>query len=315
MDELDVRIFRALVSESAVSPSNPQIKTSLRAVASRLGVDDMTVNYRYKRLQELGWMSIWQLIVNPTFFGCKMLDVMVDVQPEAAKADMIRKLKLIQGIVLLLNFYGKALKILAMYNSDESRSRTIELISRITNAEKLTHSHMALPASRTGNLTETDVAIIHALGKDARRSTVSVANELGLSTKTVRNRIDRLRNDNTIFTIPSLNISGIHGLIPVLLSYSYSDREAKGSVDREILSHFESNYLWGGFSDLDIGTIMLSAPTASDIQKFLDWAKAQRGIASARADIPIEQLTFPEKLNELLESRNAIRVLQRNALL
>jgi DNA-binding Lrp family transcriptional regulator len=304
MDELDVKIFRTLVSESAISPSNPQIRMSLRAIATRLGVDDMTVNYRYKRLQELGWMSVWQLIVNPTFFGCKLLDLMVDVQPEAAKEDMIRKLKLVQGVVVLQNFYGRALKVLVMYNNDDSRSRMVELVSRITNAELVVQSRMALPASRTDRLTETDIAVIRALGKDARRSTVSVAKELKLSTKTVRNRVDRLRKDNTIFTIPSLNISGIRGLIPVLLSYSYSSVEAKHSVDREMLSHFESSYLYGGFSDPERGQIMLSAPTATDLQKVLDWAKSQHGIASARADIPTEQFSFPERVSELLETRS-----------
>jgi DNA-binding Lrp family transcriptional regulator len=314
MDELDVKIFRTLVSESAVSPSNPQLKTSLRAIASRLGVDDMTVNYRYRRLQELGWMSVWPLIVNPTYFGCKTLDVLVDVQPEAAKAEMIRNIRLIPGVVVLLNFYGRALKILVMYSSDESRSRLVELISRITNAEKLTQSRMAMPRSKTVRLTETDGAIIKALGKDARRSTVSVARELGLSTKTVRNRVDKLRRENTIFTLPNLNVSRIRGLIPVLLSYSYSNREAKGPVDREILSHFESNYLWGTFADSESGSVMLSAPTVAEIQTFLDWARSQPGIASARIDIPTEQLSFPERLSELLEARSKTEPLQSNAL-
>ena len=61
---------------------------------------------------------------------------MVDVQPESAKADTIRKLKLIHGVIVIVNFYGKALKIILLYDSDESRSRTVELISRITNAPK-----------------------------------------------------------------------------------------------------------------------------------------------------------------------------------
>src|SRR5580700_5613554 len=131
MDDLDVKILRALISESAVSPSNPQLRLSLRAIAARLGIDGATVSYRYRRLQRSGYMSVWQLVVNPTFFGCKMVRLMVDVQPEAGKGDMIRKLKLIQGVIVLLNFQGKALGLLTMYNSDESRRRSVELISRI----------------------------------------------------------------------------------------------------------------------------------------------------------------------------------------
>ena len=314
MDALDVKILRAVISESRASPSSAEVRLSLRAVAARIGADDMTVNYRYKRLQKSGALSDWHLIVNPSFFGRSVLDVVVDVQPESEKADMIRKLKLVDGVFMILNFFGRALKILTMYSSNESRSRTVELISRITNAERITQSRMPLPLSRTKLLTETDVQIIEALSKDARKSSALVAKELGLSTRTVRNRTDRLRQENTIFTFPSLNIYGIAGLIPVYLSYTYCNG-AKSSVDRAMLTHFESSYLWGGFYDLDRGFIMLDAPTMGDVPRILEWAKSQLGIASARIDIPTEQFSYPEKFTELLQLGNEEAALQKNVFL
>jgi DNA-binding Lrp family transcriptional regulator len=274
----------------------------------------MTVNYRYKRLQKSGALSDWHLILNPSFFGRSVLDVVVDVQPESEKADMIRKLKLVDGVIMILNFFGRALKILTMYSTNESRSRTVELISRITNADRITQSRMPLPLSRTKLLTETDVQIIGALSKDARKSSALVAKELGLSTRTVRNRTDRLRQENTIFTFPSLNIYGIAGLIPVYLSYAYC-KGAKSSVDRAMLTHFESSYLWGGFYDLDRGFIMLDAPTMGDVPRILEWAKSQPGIASARIDIPTEQFSYPEKFTELLQFGNEGAALLKNAFL
>jgi DNA-binding Lrp family transcriptional regulator len=314
MDELDVKILRALISESRASPSSAEVRLSLRAIAARIRADDMTVNYRYKRLQKSGALSDWHLILNPSFFSRSVLDVVVDVQPESEKADMIRKLKLIDGVFMILNFFGRALKILTMYSSNESRSRTIELISRITNAERITQSRMPLPLSRTKLLTDTDVKIIGALSKDARKSSALVAKELGLSTRTVRNRIDRLRQENTIFTFPSLNIYGIAGLIPVYLSYTYCNG-TKSSVDRAMLTHFESSYLWGGFYDPDRGFIMLDAPTMGNVPRILEWAKSQPGIASARIDIPTEQFSYPEKFTELLQLGNEGAALQKNKFL
>ena len=313
MDELDVKILRALISERAIAPSNPKVKSSLRAISARLGADDMTVSYRYKKLQESGCLSVWSLLVNPAFFGYKVADVMIDAQPESAKPDMIRKLKLVHEITGIVNFYGKGIRLFMIYNGAESRSRTIELISRITNAERITQYRMPLPRSETKNLSETDVAIIRALSKDARKSAVPVAKELGLSSKTVRKRVDRLKTENTIFPFPILSIESIPGLIPIYLSYVYSNNEAKASVDRAILSHFDANYLTGSFADPDIGNVVLSASTMADVQKSLEWARTRQGIASARVDIPIETLMFPEKLIELLELRDKIGALQKNA--
>ena len=249
-------------------------------------------------------MSIWSLLVNPAFFGYRVAEVMVDVQPESAKPDMIRKLKLVHEITGMVNFYGSGISLYVIYNGDESRSRTIELISRITNAEKITQSRMPMPPSLTNNLTAIDVAIIRSLSKDARKSTLLVAKELGLSTKTVRKRVDRLRRENTILPLPVVNIASIPGLIPIYLSYAYSDGEVKTSVDREILSHFDASYIMGSFADPDIGNVAIGASTMADVAKILEWAKLQPGIASARVDIATETFMFPEKLVELLGLRS-----------
>ena len=313
MDELDVRIFRVMMTERAVAPSDTQVNSSLRSIAKRVGADDMTVYYRYKRLLASGVLSGWQLMVNPTFFGCNVIDVTVDVQPESAKPDMIRKLKLVHEVVGMIDLYGKALKLHVMVSGVESRSRVIELISRITNPERLVQIRAALPQCRTERLTMTDVAIIRALSNDARKSFVQVSKELGLSAATVRNRVVRLRNENTIYAMPILNLSHIPGLIPSYLSYSYSKGREKGLVDRLMLSHYETKYFWGMFTDPDNAYVLLSASTMKDVQDDLDWAKSQPGVASARADVVIGNMMFPEKLVELLEQRIEKSALQGKA--
>ena len=51
-------------------------------------------------------MSGWRLAINPTFLGCESLDATVDVQPESAKPNMIRKLsQLINEVVGIQDFY------------------------------------------------------------------------------------------------------------------------------------------------------------------------------------------------------------------
>lgn len=313
MDELDIRILRALISEGAVAPSTVQVAESLSSIARRLKADDATVSYRYRRMLETGTMSGWQLVVNPGYFGCGMMDVMVDVEPESGKEDMIRKLKLIREVVGIVDFYGKAMRMTAIYGGDESKSRTIELVSRITNAETVTQVRWALPRFRTDGFTKTDIAIIRSLSNDARKSFVSVAKELGLSTRAVRNRAVRLRSENAVFTLPSVNLVGTPGLIPAVLSYRYGNCKAKEAVDRAMLSHFDASYLWGGFSDPDSGWILLGASAMLDVPSALKWAKSHPGIAGARVDIVTKTMMFPEKLAELLKVREERSMLQKNA--
>ncbi|MDG6994577.1 MAG: AsnC family transcriptional regulator [Nitrososphaerota archaeon] len=240
---------------------------------------------------------------------------MMDVQPQSGKSDMIKKLKLVHEITGLVDFYGTGLRLFVIYNGDVSRSRTIELISRITNAEKITRSRMVMPRSETKHLTGTDVAIIRALSKDARKPPQIVARELGLSTKTVRNRVERLRNENTIFPFPILNIECVPGLIPIYLSYVYTNNEAKASVDRAVISHFDANYITGSFPDPDMGHVVLGASSMADVNEFSAWAKSQPGIASVRVDIPTMTFMFPEKLIELAALRDEKEAFLKDALL
>lgn len=260
----------------------------------------MTVSNRYGKLQQLGCMSVWKLVVNPSFFGYRMLDVMVDVEPEFAKADMIKKLKLIHGVTVLINFYGKALKVILVYDSEDSRSRTLELISRITNTESLTIYRIALPRSETKRLTETDVAILESLADDARKPAALVAKEIGSPARTVKSRVEKLRKEKTLFTLPNLSLGDIPGLITAYISYSYTDASVKTTVDRALLSRFDPNFLWGGFADSDNGFLVLNAPAMTDVQKFLDWTREQPGVARARVDIPMELISLPQKFRELL---------------
>lgn len=311
MDARDVKILRALASESSVAPSNEQLSSSLRTIAARLGADDVTVNNRYRKLRESGAMAGWRLVINPTFFGCQMLEATVDVLPESAKPDMIRKLKLVNEILEIHDFYGRGLRLTVIYSSSEVRSRVIELISRITNTETMIQVRWILPQSRTEGLSATDVAIIRTLSNDARMTLAQAARSLRLSTRTVRNHVEKLRRENTIYTLPNLNMGGVPGLIPLSLSYSYSGSDSKAMVDRAMLSRFEERYLSVMFSDPDSGYITLSAPTMTDVPEYLEWAKSQPGVASARTDILTRTLTFPEKLIELLGLRKDAGALQK----
>ena len=312
MDALDVKILRALLSERSVPPSQRQVSSSLRSIAARLGADDVTVTNRYRKLAELGALSGWRIAINPTFFGLSSLDATMDVQPESAKPDMIRKLSLIHEVVGIQDFYSRSLKVVAWCSNDEARSRVVESISRITHPESMTVFRWTIPKSRTERLTPTDVAIIRALSYDARMSLSEVARELGFSTRTVRNHVEKLLSENLIHSFPSLNMSSIPGLIPVHLSYTYSSGGSKSAVDRAILSRFEANYLSVMFSDPDRGYIMMVVSTMKDVQDSLEWAKSQPGVASARADILVKWLTFPDKLVELLDLKNAAGPLQNN---
>lgn len=305
MDELDVRIFRALTTEHEKPAFFTPLKTSLREIARRLQVDDVTVRNRYRRLQETGILSGWKVLPNPNLFGYRMLSMLIDTPPKSPKDDMIRKLKLVHGVVGIYDTHGDSLGMSLLYDTDQSLSKTIELISRITNAENIVQVHVAFPGARVERLTDTDWAIISSLGEDASKSYVQVAKELGLTPRTIKNRLLKLELNRALIIGPTLSLSAVAGMIGVFLFYSYTKSELKDAVDQAVLSRFDANYLWATLTCPDQAYIILVAPTMASIKSNLKWIKEQPGVASARAEIVVEDIHLWSNALEIFQRQRA----------
>ena len=262
-------------------------------------MDHLTVVHRYKKFQEKGILSGWKVLPNPSLFGYRMMFLIVGTPPKSPKDDLIRKLKLIHGVVLLVDFAGDSLGISLFYNSDQSLSRTIELISRITNAESVTQFHLGSHPSKVGQLTETDWEIIHSLEKDGMESYVQVAKEIGFTPRTVKNRLQRLELESALTISPVFDLSSIGGVIGVFLHYSYTNPEIKSAVDQAVLSHFEGSYLWAMVADPERSYLIMLAPAMSSIKPYLQWIRQQSGVASAEILIALEGISLWSKALEL----------------
>jgi len=303
MDELDIRIFRALTSDHMKPSYFTPLKISLRDIARKLQVDDVTVRNRYKRLQEKGILSGWKVFPNPSLFGYSLISMLVDTPPKSPKDDMIRKLKLVHGIVGIFDLYGDSLGVNLLFDSDASLSRTIELISRITSAENILQTRVASPAARINHLTDTDWAIILSLEEDASKSYVQVAKELGVTARTVKNRLLRLETNRALIIGPTIAVAAIDGMIGLILYYSYTKSELKDVVDEAILSRFDGSYLWATLTDPNRAYLILVAPTMASVKSYLKWTKQQPGVASARAEIVVEDIPSWNKGIEIFQGQ------------
>jgi DNA-binding Lrp family transcriptional regulator len=305
LDELDVRIFRAILTGNLSAPFSTRLRASLEEVAQRLHADDMTVRNRLKRFQEEGFVSGWILLPNPSLFGYRMTVVIVDASP-GPKDDMLNELKLVHGVVAILDFQGDSIGLVLLHDSEQTLSRTVELISRITHAENITRIHVKFPASLWSRLTDTDWAIIRNLEKDALKPYVQVAKELGVTPRTVKNRLQRLERQNALVLHPTLDIASVDRMVCLVLFYSYTNHEAKSAVDQAMLSHFDDSYLWGTLTDQERAYLVLVAPTQASVKQHLKWTKRVPGVAGAKAQIVVESINLWENAIDLFRQPSVL---------
>ena len=70
-----------------------------------------------------------------------------------------------------------------------------------------------------------------------------------------------------------------------------------------MIYNFDSNYLWGGFSDKEHGFVVLNASKMADVREFLQWARDQPGLAAAEVDMLTELVYLPQTFKELLGAK------------
>lgn len=283
-------------------------RTSLRAMARKLGVDKDTVSRRLKRLQEKQALNGWAVVVNPSLIGAKTTRLLLDLPERSNKDDLVRKLKVIPGVVLITTLYGDAIVFLIYYNDEQSLRRTIELVSRISNAESITRVDSLFPPCRL-TLSNTDWKLIRSIQKEPLKPFNQISREMGISAKTARRRWVRLFGGIALGAYPRLNPSALDATTVELIAF-YDDSKQASEANEKILERYGD---WVMLSDLSVrsrGFFILFVANAREVHEMSTWVRALPGVLKCRADIALDHIEVPDALGELLD-RRAQEVLQQ----
>ncbi len=299
MDKLDIKILRELVQGQAY-PYQTDFRRSFREIGKKFQVDEDTVKNRVDRLRKLGlWEGSW-LLVNPNLLGLSGVTFAFDVPPES-KDDLIPKLRLIEDVRLIKNYYGSLIGMHLCCESEQSIKKRVELVSRVSNTEKMLTASVPYPKCEI-SLSKTDWEIVRNIERNPRKSYSEISKELSVSSKTVKRRLERMVEGKALFVGWSANLEAFEGAILADLRVIHDSQELRGEVDRKIISRLE-DYLyysgpWEGFS-----IFPLILPSVSKMQEIVKWAKEQRGVGNARIDILLERIVLFEQSSEALEKK------------
>ena len=112
LDSVDVQILKELLQGQAAAPVNAQFRQSYEAIARRVGVNEETVRNRVKGYHRSGFIQDWRTIVNPNLLRSGELAIWMDVNPPTSKDEVVEKIRLMPGVVLIGHYYGTLLAII-----------------------------------------------------------------------------------------------------------------------------------------------------------------------------------------------------------
>jgi DNA-binding Lrp family transcriptional regulator len=295
-DELDIRLMREFASPASY---RWDVTESLSSMARKLGVDEETVRRRLKRAQLNGLLGGFHLIPNPHLLGCDAAEVDLEVARED-KDDAISQLKLVDGVLLVVDFHGKALRVMIYYQTEEESARKIRLVSAICRSE--TEVHWKDPFPPCGlEMRETDWRILKSLRRDARKSLPQVAKEVGVSVRTVRRRLALMTEANAFFLLPLPSFGKLASVLCNFRVYCPDERQKK-AVDEQIKSRLE-RMVFSKTTAKEYSVFSVLCDNLAEAEVARRWIEGLRGVEDVKSGFSKELVVVDGWLDETIGSK------------
>jgi len=193
MDEIDLFLIKKLLenSRSTYRELADLTDMSVSAIHKRIRnlEDDGIINAYIARPSLIALKSLWIAIFGTS--NAKSMDV---VSKELGQHESIRMVSIAGGKYLYISAYLRNISELQEYSS---------YVSRVANINEPSVGIVNVPYITTPEpLTRIDYRILKTLNRDARKPTSGIADDIGISAKTVRKRLNRMIEHKLVsFTI------------------------------------------------------------------------------------------------------------------
>lgn len=295
-DDLDIRIVRSLASPKSFQWD---VRIPYSSVAAGLDVDEETVRNRLQFMEETKFLRGWQLVLHPALLGRESAIIEMSVDPSESKATAISRLKLVDGVMFVDDFYGREVAVTTLFESDAGLRAQVELFASLCRSQNTVSWKLGFPPCDLSP-TETDWRIIQVLRRSGRASVADVARDLRLSTRTVHRRLNILVDGNAFYLDPILDLSNVGGVRCRLWITCEADR--KRAVDEEILSKFRriiTTHTAPATNSLFVGHLS----NAGEVQEVLKRVQGLEGVVEARATIEVEHIHVQDWVEREIEKR------------
>ena len=253
--------------------------------------------------------------MNPNLLRSGELAIWLDVNLPTSKDEVVEKIRLMPGVILIGHYYGTLLAIALRYRDANAVRRQIELIRKVAEVDTLVVTKVPFPPCAR-SLGKTDWGIVRALQREPRKPCTAIAKELGLSSRTVKRRMQRMIDERAIFGFPALNPRAVQGAVMSTLLVTYTLAQ-KREIDEKIGTHL-ATYLWHVFhmlpyeaSDPLLCGFNLILPDVGEAEEVLRWATRLPGILGVRIDLFDGMETLYGPLDEEIEMGSALPSVDR----
>jgi DNA-binding Lrp family transcriptional regulator len=295
--EIQTQVLRELTSPASFQWN---VRESYAKIAKKLGMDEETVRLAVRRAKDSGFVERWRIILNPNLLGQKAGAIQLEVTNLASKSETISQLKLIDGVVLIFDFHGKGLRVVFNYETDQALERKLKLVRSICRCEE-EQSIWWITSSPpcSVKVRNVDWHILKSISRDPRRNLRDVANEVGVSNRTVNRRLGAMIAGKMFYLIPVRNVKKSSGLLcNFVIRYQENSRRQIEELFGPLREWIDFNYYEKGLYNV---SLMLDNITAAD--ELTESLSGVKGLIDVRMNIIKDFIYVDDWLDDIIQGK------------
>lgn len=182
---------------------------------------------------------------------------------------------------------GPKLSTVFCYKDEDSMKKFIREITRMANSEDVISLNKPFLSCDRAKLNSSDWLIINSLqrGDPSTKSFSIVARETGLSTKTVKKRVQSLVEEGAIYLLASVNLGSFEGLVPADLNVFYKSPEAREKVVDGLREYLGDMLVFADIEDRHHGYFALAVPSIARIREIESYARNHDEVSGASVEV------------------------------
>lgn len=305
MDALDMAILRELARDRVLFWGGMDPRLSTGQIARRVGVDRTTVRARLHAWKDEGFLRGQRVYPSPLLLGYRFAAGGVRVADPAMKPAVLAALREVEGILTLVEYVGNWIGVGQAFDSPAALERRLRLLAKLPGVADVQKPFFPPTLEPTVDLTPLDWRLMDALARLGVEPFSRVASEVGISTRTLTRRYERLVRGNALWHVPSLDFTvaraGVMAKLIVIAKENANERAIGAALSKQVpLAHvIQGRFESGGAFFEALGPFA----TVGAVEQAQQDAAAQPGVDEVEYLFPVRFQAGGEWLRERIAQR------------
>lgn len=314
MDGLDAAILREMWRGQTLIWGGLDPRLGTTEIADRLDVDRTTVWARLKAWREAGFLVRQEVVPNPALFGAGVAvgDVRVDDPRERSAA--LEAIQLVDGILSGLDQVGPYTLLLYAVESEAALERCRRLVTQLPGVDEVSMCLPFEPPAITVEPTATDWRILAALRRLPDAPLHEVAEEAGISRRTLTRRYAELLDANAIWSFPVLDFTCYRDAVLARFMVLLPDPRAGPGLVNTCQQELEAMVWWDAMDHLSSEVeldeafvdIYCHLGSAAEVEEVQTWLLGLDGVGEVEVFFPkawfVVSSWFDERISPMLKA-------------